>query len=391
MPDSFASACGCSGPILVRVDHNGNSFELQLHQPFVRLGSARGNDIQLNDPEIAPRQLYIQMIDGYLFVVNLAPEVPLVCLDRHGPAGWVRPGDPVRVGSVSVVVVAVEVAQGRAEDVPGNPLSAKNPYSTGYSLQPIQKGVSSARLLYQDRRLLLIGRSPPAKVLIDDPTVNAVHAALLQTVAGLWLVNLSTSDRTLVNGRPVNETRLGHGDIVTVGPYDIRVWLPTAAVAPAGALQGQATQGWSQIDGVMLDQIEQYQRQTFEQFRMVLAATMQMVGDVMNDHRQFVRDELGRMERLLQERPAPGARPRSGAARPAGHQPPALPSAEPIDLKVAGAPPRAARPPAGPPGPTAPPTSEQQLHAWLEGQLGALENEQQTTWSRLMGKLKGQP
>jgi hypothetical protein len=46
--------------------------------------------------------------------------------------------------------------------------------------------------------------------------------------------------------------------------------------------------------------------------------------------------------------------------------------------------------PATPAAPKAAAQPDVQLHNWLEQQLGSLEAEQKTLWSRLVGKLNGQ-
>jgi pSer/pThr/pTyr-binding forkhead associated (FHA) protein len=64
---------------------------------------------------------------------------------------------------------------------------------------------------------LRLGRSPDNDVILRDPATSGHHARLERRGDQFWIVDLGSTNGTLVNGEPVQEKQLSHGDRVTVG------------------------------------------------------------------------------------------------------------------------------------------------------------------------------
>ncbi|HEY1456344.1 MAG TPA: FHA domain-containing protein [Candidatus Dormibacteraeota bacterium] len=64
---------------------------------------------------------------------------------------------------------------------------------------------------------LRLGRSPDNDVILRDPATSGHHARLERRGEQFWIVDLGSTNGTLVNGEPVQEKQLNHGDRVTVG------------------------------------------------------------------------------------------------------------------------------------------------------------------------------
>ncbi|MCB1102145.1 MAG: FHA domain-containing protein [Kiritimatiellae bacterium] len=64
---------------------------------------------------------------------------------------------------------------------------------------------------------LLIGRDPDCDVLLDDEEIARRHAQVEQTEAGLFIRDLGTMNRMIVNHHEVSQSRLKHGDVVELG------------------------------------------------------------------------------------------------------------------------------------------------------------------------------
>lgn len=64
---------------------------------------------------------------------------------------------------------------------------------------------------------LLIGRDPDCDVLLDDEEIARRHAQVEQTEAGLFIRDLGTMNRMIVNHHEVTQSRLKHGDVVELG------------------------------------------------------------------------------------------------------------------------------------------------------------------------------
>ena len=73
------------------------------------------------------------------------------------------------------------------------------------------------------RVLSLIGSASGCKFRLTDPSVSRFHGSLLQTPAGLWIVDLLGQKGITVNEVPVRSSRLVDGDVVRIGRYQIRI------------------------------------------------------------------------------------------------------------------------------------------------------------------------
>jgi hypothetical protein len=70
-------------------------------------------------------------------------------------------------------------------------------------------------------RSLIVGRSREADVQINDPNVSRRHLELRQEGATYWLVDLDSTNGTLVNGKRVERTKLEDGDRITIGGTEL--------------------------------------------------------------------------------------------------------------------------------------------------------------------------
>src|SRR5438046_8141305 len=73
---------------------------------------------------------------------------------------------------------------------------------------------------------LRIGRLPDSDVWLNHPTVSRLHAGISKIEGYFYLINLSASSATTLNGRaiPFNESdALVDGDVVRIGPFFLNV------------------------------------------------------------------------------------------------------------------------------------------------------------------------
>jgi pSer/pThr/pTyr-binding forkhead associated (FHA) protein len=62
-----------------------------------------------------------------------------------------------------------------------------------------------------------LGRSPDNDVILRDPATSGHHARLERRGDQFWIVDLGSTNGTMVNGESVQEKQLSHGDRLTVG------------------------------------------------------------------------------------------------------------------------------------------------------------------------------
>jgi hypothetical protein len=75
---------------------------------------------------------------------------------------------------------------------------------------------SGERIVLQDRTLS-VGRSPDCAIVIPDSNVSRRHAEIRPTVDGFRLVDLGSTNGTLVNGERTVQRELRDGDQLTFG------------------------------------------------------------------------------------------------------------------------------------------------------------------------------
>ena len=73
------------------------------------------------------------------------------------------------------------------------------------------------------RVMSMIGSAKSCKFRLTDRSVSAIHASLLRTPAGLWVVDLRGGHSISVNGVPMRSSELVDGDVLSIGRYQIRM------------------------------------------------------------------------------------------------------------------------------------------------------------------------
>jgi len=64
---------------------------------------------------------------------------------------------------------------------------------------------------------LRLGRSPDNDLILRDPATSGHHARVERRGEQFWIVDLGSTNGTLVNGDPIQEKELNHGDRITIG------------------------------------------------------------------------------------------------------------------------------------------------------------------------------
>jgi len=73
-----------------------------------------------------------------------------------------------------------------------------------------------------------IGRSKESDIPIIDASVSTAHAEIRRTEAGWRLIDLQSSNGTMLNGRAITEAPLRHGDLIRFGAVEAAFNLPGA-------------------------------------------------------------------------------------------------------------------------------------------------------------------
>ena len=94
-----------------------------------------------------------------------------------------------------------------------------------YDLEPNGAGAS-----------FTVGRDPQAEVALQDGAVSRRHFRIDYRNGAWWVADLGSRNQTFLNGKPVREAALGHGDTLRVGDCELRFENPGAPVESTGIL-----------------------------------------------------------------------------------------------------------------------------------------------------------
>lgn len=64
---------------------------------------------------------------------------------------------------------------------------------------------------------VLIGRGQTSDIVLNYPAISRQHARLFQVNNEYWLMDMGSTNGTMVNGRYIESIRLTDGDVLTIG------------------------------------------------------------------------------------------------------------------------------------------------------------------------------
>ena len=87
--------------------------------------------------------------------------------------------------------------------------------------------------IHQDVALLksrlTVGRRPGNDLVLDHLTVSGQHAAIDSAPNGTFILDLGSTNGTLVNGQPITKHLLQNDDVIDIGKYKIKFLIDSVA------------------------------------------------------------------------------------------------------------------------------------------------------------------
>jgi pSer/pThr/pTyr-binding forkhead associated (FHA) protein len=228
---SFLSACGLTDSLqLVVESQSAEEGELRLmHQPFAVIGRDPRADIVLDHTRVSRRHVYLQIVNGRAFWVDLESRSGTQGDGRSQKSGWLEGGRTLGVGPF---VIRRFAGDSLTDDEPiEGELPCDSPLvAQAHSHAPLPEvaleflnGPSQSTAWPVRRVMSLIGSASGCKFRLTDVSVSRFHGSLLRTSAGLWIVDLLGQRGIAVNDIPVRFSHLADGDVLSIGRYQIRV------------------------------------------------------------------------------------------------------------------------------------------------------------------------
>ncbi len=369
---SFLNACGIKDSLRLVVEGPEGVDSRWFPQPFVVIGRDPRADLLLDDPQISRRHAYLQAVGGWLFWVDLESRTGTRTEAGLQKSGWLTGNGFLAIGPYRIRRRPSATDPVGGEPVPGEPPGDLPLAAQAYSREPLPEvaleflnGPSQSTLWPMHRLMSMIGSAKGCKFRLTDRSVSAIHASLLRTPSGLWVVDLRGENSISVNGMPSRSSELVDGDVLSIGRYQIRMrcrypmrgladgtsdparepigrpkWqlsrgsMPSGLSIPAGAADTigplpapgtapsfpslisqieTATSGaalsvmmsQSEVVGTALvplvNQFNMMQQQMFDQFQQAMGMLVQMFGTMHREQMEVIREELDRLHQLSQE------------------------------------------------------------------------------------------
>jgi pSer/pThr/pTyr-binding forkhead associated (FHA) protein len=228
---SFLNACGLTNPLqlVVESESSGEGELRLLNQPCAVIGRDPRADVVLDHAKVSRRHVYIQVVDGEAFWIDLESRTGTRSSGESQKSGWLGGERTVRAGPY-VVRRYVEdgLAEGRSEEGKLPLLAPLVAQAYGHAPLPevaleFLNGPSQSTSWPVRRVMSLMGSASGCKFRLTDPSVSRFHGSLLRTASGLWIVDLLGQGGISVNDRPVRFGPLADGDVLVVGRYQMRV------------------------------------------------------------------------------------------------------------------------------------------------------------------------
>jgi pSer/pThr/pTyr-binding forkhead associated (FHA) protein len=89
----------------------------------------------------------------------------------------------------------------------------------------IETGPDSGHMYRLNGPALRVGRSPDNELILRDPATSGHHARVERRGQQFVVVDLGSTNGTMVNGETVQEHELKHGDRITIGQNTVKFTL----------------------------------------------------------------------------------------------------------------------------------------------------------------------
>ena len=88
-----------------------------------------------------------------------------------------------------------------------------------------ETGPFAGRIVALPNQMVTFGRAPDNDVVVGDAATSGRHGRIEVRGGAFWISDLGSTNGTLVNGEPVIERQLAHGDLIAIGQNTIRFTL----------------------------------------------------------------------------------------------------------------------------------------------------------------------
>ncbi len=220
---SFSADCGHPKGlgVLLRSGDANVWHGHHLPAPYALIGSGPQCNVRVPEESFAPSHVYLQAIDGRLFVCDLTNGRLLVVGGDSVHSAWLDLPSDFQLGRFSVRVAGVEEGESGGDSLTNQVMQSEE--TTDVNGRPsdvvlqLRSGKGAGPTVRSTRHVSLIGSGAQCKFCVRSPRVATVHCALVRTHRTVWLVDLGSGLETRINDQPVTLARLSSRTTLHVG------------------------------------------------------------------------------------------------------------------------------------------------------------------------------
>ena len=192
---SFLDACRLVEPLQLVVEAAGEPDVgvRVLHQPFALIGRDPRADVPLEHRLVSRRHVYLQVVEGHAFWMDLESRLGTLGGGRPRKYGWLTRDDPLRIGPYELRLgPAVRSTSAEGPTPEALPLVSRSYGPTPWPEVGLEflNGPSRSAVWPMNRVVSLVGSAAGCKFRLADPSVSLFHCSLVRTPAGVWVVDL---------------------------------------------------------------------------------------------------------------------------------------------------------------------------------------------------------
>ncbi|MBX3440039.1 MAG: FHA domain-containing protein, partial [Planctomycetaceae bacterium] len=252
----FRDACEQRTAYIVRISSSQggkNPQSVLWDRPTLIVGRGADCDLRLPHAEISRQHTYFQILGDRIFCADLGSRTGTHWSNGASQAGWINTNEPVSLGPYSLTFERTplpaddDVDERESSDAWSTNLDDAEmtdedgtPGNEPMFLHFVNAGQKIKRYRVT-RDVTLIGSGDGVKIHLSHPSVSPVHCSVVRTPRGLWLVDLLSTDGTIVNGQIEPLAELRSGEEFQVGRFLVAVQYGESDVEQVEATTGDVS------------------------------------------------------------------------------------------------------------------------------------------------------
>lgn len=237
-----------SAPRLSLVLQRGAQAGLKIpcHRVVTLIGTREGCKIHIPDSRVSPAHVALVNDGTKIIALDLITESGTKLNGLTLEYETLNHGDVIEVASWSFEV--------RIERSPNYHNADEHPFELEPTPHVVAlEHVQSGRLLQPNRDICIVGRRAGCDIHLNDKRVSRAHALLLTYFGYPAILDLLTSNGTIVNDKPQSFHKLEPDDVLKIGGSEFRIRFGGALVNKGPSSNGSAKKPTSPLQKRLID------------------------------------------------------------------------------------------------------------------------------------------